>query len=338
MFSLLKKQDLKDLFEFKWKYLVQKVTSFFRKSKESDNYLFVTHEGTRDWILGAKAMRLSRNFLMDSEAVFSPKFKNLPDAPGYFFLHQKYFAKALRYNPFLKDRKCIVMFTHPEWNKFYSKSHALYTLKKAYKIVCLNKDVKRQLVEIGIEETKIEVFHLASNPGFFQPKVKRGNKTVGFCCAYYERKNPELVFNLVTKMPHLNFILIGRGWGEYPKFNILNELPNFTYFDDLDYEEYPEKYRQMDVFCSPSFLEGGPVPLLEAMLSNIVPVASNTGFCPDIIKPGENGYLFDPINDPVEKVSEYIEEAFKIDTNIRKYVEDYSWEQYGNKLTQLFKS
>ena len=29
------------------------------------------------------------------------------------------------------------------------------------------------------------------------------------------------------------------------------------------------------------------------MMSNCVPVASKTGFCPDIINHGQNGFLFD---------------------------------------------
>ena len=54
---------------------------------------------------------------------------------------------------------------------------------------------------------------------------------------------------------------------------------------------YPDLYSKMDVFVSPSILEGGPVPILESMMSNCVPVASKTGFCPDIINHGQNGFL-----------------------------------------------
>ncbi len=323
------------IFEFKWKFLLQQLISKFKHASHCDKFLFISHEGTVDWILGAKAQRLSANFSSDSKVVFTDKFKNIPIAPGYFFMHQKYYAKALRYNPHLKKAKCIVMFTHAEWNKYFSTSHALYALKNASKIICLNQNAAKELTTIGISQEKIVIYHLASNPDFFMPKNIRNGKTVGFCCYYSERKNPELIYNLVMKMPNINFILIGQNWENYPKFNQLINAINFTYYGDKKYDEYPELYQIMDVFVSPSYLEGGPVPLLEAMLSNIVPVASNTGYCPDIINHGKNGFLFDPHHDSVEHVIGLIQKAFKLEGDIRQYVVSFSWKEYGKKIYQL---
>jgi len=329
---------MKDFFEFKWKYCLHAVVSIFKKPARTDKFLFVSQTGSEDWILGAKAKRLSKYFGSESEVVFSRKFKGLPIANGYFFLHQKYFAKALRYNPHLKKVKCMTMFTHPEWNKFYSKSHAKYTLINAHKVVCLNKNMADELIEIGIPESKIEVCHIGSCPDFFVSKnAKRGN-TVGFCCGYYERKNPELIIKLVRQTPDINFILVGRDWNKYEKFDELIQMPNFTYYENVAYEDYPSLYHKMDVFVSPSFLEGGPVPLLEAMLCNVVPVASNTGFCPDIIKHGKNGFLFDPYNDSISHVQGLIKKALCLKADTRAYVVKHSWENYGNKLINLYQS
>lgn len=337
-YSKVKSSYILDFFQFKWKYCINKLLSFKRKFSSTNKFLFVSHTGSEDWILGAKARRLSKYFDGDSEAIFSDQFKNLPKAPGYFFLHQKYYAKALRYNPFLKKANCIVMFTHPEWNKYYSKSHAYYTLINAANIVCLNSNMADELIKLGIPEKKISVYHLASNPEFFQPKEKREGKTVGFCCYYSNRKNPELIYNLVMGMPDQNFILVGKNWENFPRFNQMLNAPNFTYYDDRPYEEYPSLYQKMDVFVSPSFLEGGPVPLLEAMLSNIVPVASNTGFCPDIVKHGENGYLFDPHSDNFEHIKSLVLDALKLEEDVRKDVAAHSWENYGHKIYQLYQS
>ena len=110
---------------------------------------------------------------------------------------------------------------------------------------------------------------------------------------------------------------------------------NFTYHEDRPYEEYPSLYREMDVFVSPSFLEGGPVPLLEAMLSNIVPVASNTGFCPDLIEVGKNGFLFDPYKDTSEYVAGLIRQALQLSGDIRQYAVPHSWENYGEEIYAL---
>ena len=40
-----------------------------------------------------------------------------------------------------------------------------------------------------------------------------------------------------------------------------------------------------------SNLEGGPVPLIESMALGVIPISTSTGFAPEFIKDGTNGYL-----------------------------------------------
>jgi glycosyltransferase involved in cell wall biosynthesis len=111
-------------------------------------------------------------------------------------------------------------------------------------------------------------------------------------------------------------------------------LLNFEYVE-TEYEMYPRYYRQMTVFVSVSFLEGGPIPLLEAMMGNVVPVASRTGFAADVIQHGKNGYLFDP-HAPIEEVCELIEAAFSLTTDVRSTVLRYSWEAFAREVNRKF--
>jgi glycosyltransferase involved in cell wall biosynthesis len=50
-------------------------------------------------------------------------------------------------------------------------------------------------------------------------------------------------------------------------------------------------FSEASLFISLSNLEGGPVPLIEALDMGVVPIATRTGFAPDLIREGENGYL-----------------------------------------------
>lgn len=326
---------MKNFFEYKYKFVYGWFLSLFSKKESLDHFIFVTHPETKGWILGAIARRLSKHFNGKSEVYYTSSFKKLPIAEGYCFHHQDYFAKALRYNPHLRKSKAIVMFTHSRWTKFYSKSHISDVLKHAHKVVCLNNSAKEELIDIGVKSDKILIYHLASNPDTFPPKEKRDGNTVGFCCFYSERKNPDLIHDLVLKMPEREFILVGQNWENYPKMNTLLAAPNFTYYDNIDYSEYPSLYAKMDVFVSPSYLEGGPVPLLESMLTNLIPVSSSTGFCVDIIEHGKNGFLFDAHSDDVETVVELINKAFLLTANVREHVLEHSWENYGNKLYEV---
>ena len=134
-------------------------------------------------------------------------------------------------------------------------------------------------------------------------------------------------------MPDREFVLCGRHWREWPEFLILEDLPNFTYVE-LPYSQYPEFYEGLDVFLTVSHLEGGPVPLVEAMMSNVVPVASRTGIAPDIIDHGKNGYLFD-VDAPVSVVADLIGEASELSSDVRGSVEHLTWQRFGQQVHEL---
>jgi glycosyltransferase involved in cell wall biosynthesis len=131
-------------------------------------------------------------------------------------------------------------------------------------------------------------------------------------------------------MPHRDFLLIGRGWQAYDRFPELSALPNFQY-SEAPYDAYPELYAQMDVFVSPARLEGGPIPLVEAMMSNAVPVASRTGFAPDLIRHGENGFLFDT-EAPTAVICDLIEKAYSLQGDIRATALHCSWDNFAQGI------
>ena len=136
-------------------------------------------------------------------------------------------------------------------------------------------------------------------------------------------------------MPHRKFHLVGRNWGNYEKFSKLLVQENFTrIMSNLDYDMYPDLYSNGSYFVSPSILEGGPVPILESMMSNCVPVASKTGFCPDIINHGQNGFLFD-VNAGYKEVIGLIDKAFDLKINTRETVEEFTWSNCSKKIDDL---
>ena len=110
------------------------------------------------------------------------------------------------------------------------------------------------------------------------------------------------------------------------EYESLSGLKNFTYLEG-DYHEYPSYYSQLDVIVSMSELEGGPIPILEGMMSNVVPVASRTGFAPDVIRHGQNGFLFD-VDASIEVVNELISQALSLSSDVRPTVLAYTWKNF----------
>lgn len=323
---------------FKWKYAIAFLKALFlkkNKNKEFKTITYVAREADKDWIFGAKVRRLAKYSQLEAKPYFHDRLRDLPDTDGYFFVFHQYFYRAMRHNPQILNKRNIVMYTHPNFTFSFSKTHVIWCLNKADKVICLNSEVKQLLIDAGLKPEKAELIHIASNPDFFYPH-ERTTGSVGFCSNYGDRKNPEMVYKLIKNMPHRHFYMIGRNWENHENYDELSQLKNFTYYNNEDYEKYPDLYNKVDIFVSPSTLEGGPVPVLEAMLSNCFPIASRTGFCPDVIEHGENGFLFD-IDAHYKEVMELIEEADNMRTiDIRATAMQHSWEHSSKRLDELF--
>ena len=322
---------------YKWKYLFAIFQSKFIKTQPIENVTSITYvarEEDKDWIFGAKVRRLAKFSNLKASVYYHNRLRNIPQSDGYFFVFHQYFYRAIRHNPSILNKKNIVMFTHPNWTFSFSKSHVIWCLNKADKVICLNSSVQKELIKAGLKPEKTELIHIASDPEFFYSH-ERQTGSVGFCSAFSERKNPEMIYQLVKHMPERQFFMIGRYWEQYGKYDELISFPNFTYFNNEDYQKYPDLYKKIDIFISPSKLEGGPVPVLEAMLSNCFPIASKTGFCPDIIEHGVNGFLFNTDAD-YQTVMDLIQQADAKKLDVRASALNYSWESCSKKIDQLF--
>ncbi|WNZ43985.1 glycosyltransferase [Leptolyngbya boryana CZ1] len=291
--------------------------------------VFVIYAPNRGWILEAISREIAAYF--PGKCHFYYSLENLPPAKAYFFAHYSLFPDALAKNPYLRIAKSLIWYTHPK-EISVSNEALMAALNQATRVICTCSEFERLLISQGLNSQKVTYILGGADPILFQPHL-RSTGAVGFCSAYYPRKSPDKILQIIKSMPHRQFLLIGRNWHEYEHFTELSQLPNLSYVE-IAYAEYPKYYAQMDVFVSVAQLEGGPIPLIEAMMCNVVPVASRTGFAPDIIRPGENGFLFD-VEAPVAEICQLIEQAFLIKTDVRATVENLSWKNFSLAVQSL---
>lgn len=97
--------------------------------------------------------------------------------------------------------------------------------------------------------------------------------------------------------PRATFVMMGPGWEETAEaFRARGVKMVLRPFQLLD-RGVAEFYRLLDAYCVTSRIEGGPVPLIEAMASEVPGVSTRVGIAPEAIAHGENG-LHVPAADP----------------------------------------
>ncbi|MGH7026610.1 glycosyltransferase [Brevundimonas sp.] len=263
------------------------------------------------------------------DVAYNPK--TLPAGRTYFFAHYWNYLDHLRRKPDLTDRTTLVWYTHPR-DLPYTIEEQVEAYNRAHCVIFTCTEFRDLWIGRGVRPERTAVVLGGADPGLFKGHV-RGGGCVGLSSSYYERKNPDALLGLVQALPHRRFVLVGRGWEVYPRFQELMAAPNFSY-KTATYKDYPAIYREFDVFLSLAMLEGGPIPLLEAMMENAVPVASRTGFSPDLIQPGRNGFLFEAGAKPAH-IAPLVEAAFDLAADVRATVLPYSWDGFAAEIRKL---
>ena len=297
----------------------------------SVEWSFIVHQNARGWILDAICREIGSRQPDSWTVSYYPDVS--PDAKNYFFSHYLLFENYLEKHPEkLESANLFVWYTHPREENPASVAKRLMAFDRVTKVVFACESNRQVWLERGLPEDKTVVVLGAADPALFRFH-ERGNGVVGLSSSFYERKNPDCLLEVIKLLPHRDFLLLGRKWNQYALFEEMKALPNFTY-RSVPYQAYPDLYGTFDVFLSMSSLEGGPIPLVEAMMCNAVPVASRTGFAPDLIRHGENGFIFDLDASPKE-IAALIEDAFALDADVRETVERYDWNNFSASIVKL---
>lgn len=134
---------------------------------------------------------------------------------------------------------------------------------------------------------------------------------------------------ILKQMPNVDFIVVGEGrlfdWiqGEIKdkELSLKVRLDNW-----IPHHELPELLNRLKLFVFPSYSEGLPAIVQEAMACGVVVLATPVGGVPDLIKDGETGFILED-NSP-ECIARNVIKALehpgldKIASNARKLIED----------------
>jgi glycosyltransferase involved in cell wall biosynthesis len=314
-----------------WKIHIRRwVARLAGESAGADIVFVLPPAGAQGWILDAICRELGAR-LPDWKVGYCRHGEPLPPARRYFFSHYIYFVGALAKSWRVHRATSHVFATHLEPDKHGIDNTTLARLLSfSDGVICMNRALADTLEALGTPGGKLRVAVGAADSDTYRPHPRTADGDIGLSSAYYERKSPDLVLEITRRLPHRRVVLLGKGWHAYPRFAELAALPNFSYVD-ANYAEYPAHYGRMSVFVSASRLEGGPIPLLEAMMCNAVPVASRTGFAPDVIEHGRNGFLFD-VDAPADVVCGLVEQAYALAGDVSATVQHCDWKGFSARV------
>lgn len=187
----------------------------------------------------------------------------------------------------------FVKFTEPLLRKGFMASK---------KIVCVNGDLAERIQKkYGIPKERLRVLPNSIPEGvkFARKKWHEGPKTIGFVGCFDEIKNLENLlraFAMVRKRQEARLVLVGAG----SKYTMRKETQLKRLVDGLgiggsvEFTKWTDDkpFRIFDLFVLPSFYEGSPTVLLEAIGSGIPSIGSNRGGIKEILEYDE--LLFEP--------------------------------------------
>lgn len=252
--------------------------------------------------------------------------------------------------PFVITSHGLIPSRGPDWlHKIYIPTVGKFVFNSADRILCYTEEEKARLKkEVGVR-TRISVVHNGINTDLFRPKTnKQQTNRLLWVGRFTGGKGLDYLIDafsvLSQKYPKLHLLLVGDG---PEKNNIINRisklgLENKVNIRDLcPNSEICDVYNSSDIFILPSFEEGVPRTIMEAMACGVPVVCTGLPHLLEMIKdvgitvPAKDS---DAIVDAVSEIYSNPKLAEQLGTNGRnKAVEKYSWNDTVAKTIEVYR-
>lgn len=187
-----------------------------------------------------------------------------------------------------------------------------YAAKRADYIIATSNLVKKDLINAGVLDKKIEVIHNAIENYWFKTHNNFTNKPhiiflgrIGEDPFTLKLKGVDRLIWLFKQFPEIKKISIVMSRNKKLISWLKNNIPNLLIVNNAVKNTIPVLLKSYagGITLLTSRYEGFSLSLIEAMSQNLVPVAFPVGVAPEIICNGKNGFIVHSIEEAKEKIN-----------------------------------
>jgi glycosyltransferase involved in cell wall biosynthesis len=214
----------------------------------------------------------------------------------------------------------------------------LHACRHARKIIVVSRALKEILMSRGLPDSQIDVLYNGVNGNLFFPHDVEKNMSVKKKILFVGNlKRDKGVMELLAAFERLSrresceLLIAGSGTmrADMERFTKLHNMDaQVNFLGTLSHDQLPGLMRDATLLVLPSYREGVPNVILEAMASGVPVVATNVGGIPEIVDQGLNGFLVPPRN--IEALKAAIDDALIHSWNSEKIVlksKAFDWRQ-----------
>lgn len=227
-------------------------------------------------------------------------------------------------------------------------------VRNAAAVIAISKDVKDKLIAAGISEGKIHVIYNGVDTEISQGcKVEATTLrwAVGASMQYAKGIHIAVAAAKELKSQGVDAVLELYGEAVSPESELyLNELRSQVASDNMTdqirfmgwTQDLKRTFQDQDIVVLPSFNEGLPMVILEAMSQGKTVIASDVGEVPEIIIDGENGLLVkagsvSELTGALQRLAEDVHLRKRMGENgLRQVADKFSLNRQANELASVF--
>lgn len=204
----------------------------------------------------------------------------------------------------IKKKPLIVTFHGDDARIFPFKNRinrmlTMFVVNRSDKVIARSEEMKRVLERFGVPTQKIVVIGAGVDTNLFRPMDKNKARKdlelpidkhiVLYVGRLHEMKGVKLIYECAERMPEVLFVMVGDG-------TVKTDIKNCLFVGDKRYEAIPPWMSAADILVLPSYSEGLPNVVMEALSCATPAIVTDVGGCPEVVKDGETGFVV-PVGD-----------------------------------------